>query len=121
MFTDLFKHQGIPLPPRSNSQVEPTPCDLAASVYSSLLTTSYGKIVTVAPAVVITASQAEQRAAKPIFELRRYDNSLQYSLFTLKDFMVSQAISDWIKYMLSSMSKKLQTLLLPATLVIFPR
>jgi hypothetical protein len=61
----------------------------------------------IAPTVVTPASsQAKQPAAKPIFELRKYDNSSQYSLITLKDLTLSQAISDWIKYKLSAASKK---------------
>lgn len=105
MFSDLFKHQGITSSPRSTSQAEPTSRALAASVISSLFTTSSRETVAIAPAMVTTASQAEQPAAKPIFDLRRYDNSSQYSLIT-KNFTVSQATSDWIKYKLSSASKK---------------
>ncbi len=70
----------------------------------SLFTTASGETTLIAPAVVTPASsQAEQPAAKPIFELRKYGNSSQYSLVTFKDFTVSQ---DWIKYKLSSASKK---------------
>jgi len=55
---------------------------------------------------MVPVIQVQQRAAKPAFELKRYDNSTHYSLTSSKDFTVSRAISDWIKYKLSSPRKK---------------
>jgi len=90
MFADFFKYQGIHSPPRSTPQAEQSSGEVAISINASLFTTTTsGEEATVVPAI-----QVEERAAKPAFELKRYDNSSQYSLTTLKDFTVSRAISD---------------------------
>jgi hypothetical protein len=75
-------------------------------VNATLFPTTLGETETKELAVVTATSPVDKLATKPTLHLRRFDNGSLYSLTSLKDFMVSRAITDWIKYKLSSGSKK---------------
>jgi hypothetical protein len=97
------------LPPQSTSgvqQLQPLPCEMSKVVNATLIPTTLGETETKELAVVTATSPVEKLATKPTLHLRRFDNVSLYSLTSLKDFTVSREITDWIKYKLSSGSKK---------------
>ena len=75
-------------------------------VNATLFPTTLGGTETKELEVVTATSPVDKLATKPTLHLRRFDNGSLYSLTSFKDFMVSRAITDWIKYKLSSGCKK---------------
>ena len=75
-------------------------------VNATLFPTTLGETETKELAVVTATSPVDKLATKPTLHLRRFDNGSLYSLTSLKDFMMSRAITDWIKYKLSSLFRK---------------
>jgi hypothetical protein len=57
-------------------------------------------------AAAAAGETASVPAACPLLSLRKFDNSSQHSLTSLKNFTLATAINDWIKYKLSATSKK---------------
>ena len=57
-------------------------------------------------AAAAASETATVAAARPLLLLRKFDNSSQHSLTSLKNFTLARGINDWIKYKLSATSKK---------------